>query len=377
MQMIQPNHGADAKKQLAELLARIALGIDKQFISREMDIEEFVRIVPDSVRGKQELHGGTIKPTLLEILGYSDENCEDHNTKKVGHTNFIPDYVCGTGQKTWMVLDLKAPDVSLDGPKNGPKMGDFIQSYCHTLNPPAPIGVLYNGYSLRVFINPRYPGFERFLKLSEEQDKAKAINFYHTPVASADANRPAEMIKILLLLSASSLSGNAVTVAKRFANARIKENDDKIVAKKIQEILNAVLLNPSEDIIAALAGIDSLWEEFTPRPTQDKILSAWGIFVAAELVREEKPVTIASVESTAKQSINGLLRQKVADVYSTKGEQLLTPIAVRGLRSRHHGGNGYHLVPQGPGIPPNLYVAGVATVEAKRIIQDLDKIMAS
>ena len=362
--MVEQANGADIKKELSELLERIVLGIDKQFISKEVDVEEFVRIVPDAVRGKQKLHGGSIKPTLLEILGYSNETCEDHVQKNVGHTNFIPDYICGTGQKTWMVLDLKAPDVAL----NGSKMADFIQSYCQTLRPSAPLGVLYNGYSLRVFINPHYPGLEKYRKLSEEQDKAKAINFYQTPVASADSTRPTEMTKILLTLSVASLSGSAVAVAKRYANIVIKGRDDENDNKKIQEILKVALLNPNIDVIAAMTGVDSLWEEFTPRPTHDKVLAAWNKL-------KEKPITIASVESTAKQSINGLLRQKVADVCSAKGLGVLTQNQIRGLRSRPHGGNGYYLVPQGPGVPTDLYVAGVPTNDAKKIIEQLDTLL--
>ncbi len=362
--MTSSGNGTD-KKQLADVLNRIAIGIEKQYIGKESDLEDFVRVVPASVRGRQILQGGAINPTLLEVLGYSEDTCDDHNTKKVGHVSFIPDYVCGIDQKTWMVLDLKAPGVSI----NGDKMADFIQSYCRALHPPAPLGVLYNGYSIRVFLNPEYPGFGKFLSLKDEPDKTKAINFYQTPIASAEASNPSELVKVLLELSSLTLSEGVASLAKKLANRFIKDVGQAAWRRQVCDQIRNALLKPTDEVIAALAEVDSLWSQLTPRPTPDQAKDAWNR-------QESQPITIASVESVAKQSINGLLRQRIADLHAAKGMGYTDYNLIKGLRSRAHGGNGYHLVPQGQNVPTNLYVAGVSTEDAKKIIQQLDKLLA-
>ena len=362
------------KKQVVDLLGRIAEGISEQLIEgvserlikSEKDLEGFVRVIPAAVRMAATLKGGELNATLLELLGYTIESCDDHPflLTIVGHTKYSPDYVLRSGQKLLAILDLKAPGISLD---DGEGI-EQIQSYCRARGDrTAPIGVLFNGRSVRVFINHDYPSFTKYKKLSIQTDTKKKINFYETPVEAADDDIGA-IAAVLLKLSVASLSDDPASVARKMGNAKIQTVEEGKWTHEISDRLRAALSEPSDEVIRAIASIDSLWVGMEKGPEPADAVIAWNR-------RTEAPITVASVKAAAKQSINGLLRQTVAEACATRGWADVESRRVRGLRHRGVGGNGYHLVPQGEGVPKDLYVAGVATADADLIISQLKHII--
>ena len=353
------------KKQIVDLLNRIAMGTEKQLIKSEKDLEMFIRIMLDADRELASLYGGELNPTLLELLGYTSATCDDHPYLMtiVGHTKYSPDYVLSSGQKTLAILDLKAPGINLD-------TRDWkgqIQSYCARGDKNAPIGILFNGKSIRVFINPDYPGFAKYKKLSTDPNTKKQINFYETPVEAEDDNIDA-IAGILLKISVSSLSDNAVSIARKMADAKIRAFGTDQWIKEVRNRLRVAITELSDETIRAIASVDNLWEGMEKKPEPADVVIAWHR-------REETTVTVASVKATAKQSINSLLRQKVAEICAVKGWNYVQSRQLKGLRHRVFGGNGYYLVEPTEGVPSNLYIAGVATIDAERIIAQLEQLM--
>ena len=354
------------KKQVVDLLNRIADGISRQLTKSEKDLERFVRVMSDAERDTDDLHReGKPKATLLQLLGYTLASCDDHPyfMTIIGHTRYSPDYILNSGQKVLAILDLKAPGISLDD-REGIEQ---VQSYCARGDKASPLGVLFNGRSIRIFVNPDYPGFTRYKKLSTAEDPRKRINFYETPVEAAD-NDVNAVAAVLLKISVMSLSDDSASVARKMANAKIQTIEKGKWAHEVSDRLRAALSEPSDEVIRAVASIDSLWVGMEKGPEPADAVIAWNR-------RKEVPITVASVKATAKQSINGLLRQTVAEACATRGWADVESRRVRGLRHRGFGGNGYHLVPQGKGVPLDLHVAGVATADADSIISQLEYII--
>ena len=354
------------KKQVVDLLSRVEEGISEELIKSEKDLEGFVHVTPTAVRRTAGLKGSGLNATLLELLGYTLASCDDHPyfMTIIGHTKYSPDYVLRSGQKLLAILDLKAPGISLD---DGEGI-EQIQSYCRARGDrTAPIGVLFNGRSVRVFINHDYPSFTKYKKLSMQTDTKKKINFYETPVEAADDDIGA-IAAVLLKLSVASLSDDPASVARRMGNAKIQTVEEGKWTHEISDRLRAALSEPSDEVIRAIASTDSLWVGMEKGPEPADAVIAWNR-------RKEAPITVASVQATAKQSINGLLRQRVADACATKGWDDAWSHQIKGLRHRGFGGNGYHLVPPGKGVPLDLHVAGVATGDAKQIILQLENII--
>ena len=358
--------GLTEKKQVVDLLDRIADGISRQLTKSEKDLERFVRVISDAERDTDDLHrDGKPKATLLQLMGYTLASCDDHPYLMtiVGHTKYSPDYVLSSGQKVLAILDLKAPGVSLDDREG---IGQ-VQSYCARGDRTAPIGVLFNGKSVRVFINPDYPSFTKYKKRSVETDQKKQINFYETPVDAADDDS-STIAAVLLRISAASLSDDPASVARRMANAKIQTIEKGMWAHEVSDRLRAALSEPSDEVIRAIASVDSIWEGMEKKPEPADAVIAWHR-------RKETLLTVASVKATAKQSINGLLRQKITEACAARGWAYVQSCQIKGLRHRTNGGNGYHLVPQGEGVPTDLHVAGVATGDAELIISQLEHII--
>ncbi len=280
----------------------------------------------------------------------------------VGHTKYSPDYVLGTSQKVWAVLDLKAPGISLDDQE---AVGQ-VQSYCARGEKTSPLGVLFNGRSVRVFINPEYQGFAKYKKRSHDLDPAKQINFYEAPVDAADDDTSA-IAQVLLKIAEVTLQENPASSARRMADAKVKNIKQGIWLREVRDRLRAALNDPSDEVVRAVASVDSIWVGMEKEPEPADAVIAWHR-------RKETPITVASVKATAKQSINGLLRQRVAEACKAKGWDYVQSRQIKGFRHRSVGGNGYYLVPQRDAVPLDLYVAGVPTADAELIISQLEQI---
>lgn len=343
----------DKKKILSVLLEKLNEQIGKQGLQSESDLAQVFGVPSQSQRSMFEILYKTQSepnPTLLEILGYSSENVEDHPFKKVevGTTRYSPDYVLKNGQKSIAIIDIKAPDISLDKDD----WARQICSYCREEK--APLGLLFNGREARVFINPEVKG------LTQHKDK-----FTNVLVATASQHDIKQLVELLLKFSVENLELNAIIIAKQFALKRNKELANKKRRRQLQEILQETLANPSEQVLSALTNVENIWDDVEPQPSEAEVISAW--------LDRSSTVKFAAKNSSIS-NYNGSLRQMVAAICAAKGLDYLKANNVKGLRFRGHGGNGYYLIPQGNDVPTDLFVGNVSANDAARIMSQLERL---
>ena len=369
----------DVKKQLVVWLDHVLEGIHKNHIESEHHLEAKVCIISEKDRGKA-LYDTGVDPTatLLELLGYTDMTCDDHPViafTVAGHkaVKIIPDYVTKSAeQKDLATWELKAPAEDVDSKE----AVEQLMSYCREPKRQTPIGVLFNGRRLRVFVNSEYPGLGKYKKISEAA--ALLFDFRHSPVLSLelDASEPGDksalkpVVDTFISLSRTILSDGAIIYAKRLAEKKLKDVRDGERDRKIVECLQEALASPTDEMIKAIAANIHSWKDFETPPGLDDAVRAWQ----KRKDNAKRSQTIEAVESQAKQSINGIVRQKVAQICAdaNKGYDFLVHANVKGLRFRNEGGNGYHPVLQAAGVPNDLFVGGLSTEDAKKVIYRLD-----
>ena len=347
----------NTRQQLVDLLDRLSDGIKLQIIQSEKDLEGFVGVMPEMQRELLGLQGLKRNPSLLEILGYSYGDADDHPVKKVvvGQISYSPDYVLRRDQKNLAILDLKAPDVDLDHSK---WLGQ-ISSYCSHLD--ALIGVLFNGRNIRVYINTNHKGLTRFKLLFSDQ-----------PVAEAGYRKQEQVVKILLKLSAPLLKEDPLAVARKMAMEQKKVIERESRRKQIQERVKSILTNPPNELLAAMSTVEGIWDGMDPEPSEQEVITAWDL-------KKSTPITVNAIEAVAKQSINAIVRQRVVEVCGRHGWQCIDDAKAKGLvkgfRYRFEGGNGYHPVAPNMGVPENLYIGGLSSGDAKKVIQQLESLL--
>ena len=156
----------DTRKRLSNYLGKLSNAIENQKIQSEADLDALFRVKTQQQLNLLEIIGissSEENATLLEILGYNSENVEDHPVKVaiIGRMNYVPDYVLNYHPKLPLaVIDLKAPEVNLDIQRS---VGQII-SYCREIK--APLGLLFNGRSVRVYINTEVKGLTKFKELT-------------------------------------------------------------------------------------------------------------------------------------------------------------------------------------------------------------------
>lgn len=344
----------NSKQQMTNYLKQLVVGIETghkvagvtfQMVS-ESDLERFVRV------------GSAGDDTLLRTLGYDTTTVDDHSGQivQMGTKQYVPDYVLHYQKQRLAVLELKRPDAKLDNK-------DWtweVLSYCQQLG--APLGLLFNGSALRVFINTQHRQLSKHIYKDLFSDE---------PVATADCSDIVKMVDLLCKFSAEALQANAVKLARELANKRIKGIGGEKRKTVIRAILaQALVSSPAGDIdqiLEALATVSSLWTELDPKPDGNELAKAWQSMPAPS---NPQPAV------GSRKGINPALRAKVAEVCGRKGWNVVANANIEGLRYRLDGNklNGYHSVTQGPGVPDGLCVQGVSTPVAESIMVELKKL---
>ena len=380
--MVDIGTASDTKKHLIEWIEHVLEGIHKNYITSESDLESKVRVLSDGNRAIARFNNSGVDPppTLLELLGYNDVTCDDHptiTTSIKGHkaVKIIPDYIVKSiEQKDLATWELKAPAEDVDSRESV----EQLMSYCLEAKRQTPIGVLFNGRKLRVYINPDYQGLGKYKKISEAE--VPLIDFRHSPVLSLDLALPElddkkpykQVGDTLISLSCAILSAGSVNLAKKIADKRLGEIKDEKRNAQIVLCLQEAFASPTDEILKAVTAAIHQWDGVEAPPGPDDAVRAWHN-------RKDKPKqsqTIKTVETQAKQSINGIVRQKVVQLCTSKGYAFLNNANVKGLRFRNEGGNGYHPVPQAEGVPSNLFVGGLSSEDAKKVIYQLDALLS-
>lgn len=254
------------KQILDDFLSKLQRGVKSQIVQTEADLVQLFRVETEQERRVRELYGTPKTPTLLEHLGYSSGDVDERPVERtvVGQIRYAPDYILQPNQQRLAIMDLKAPGQSLDHERWVAQ----ITTYCRELK--VPLGILFNGIELRVFINTDYKGLVKHKKL-----------FLQQPVASAGSHERKQMVDILLRFALPTLQASATVVANNLASKRRHELRDRERQHVIQNQLATVLANPPKPVFAALASVDGIWDEIEPKPSEAELTSAWAATLAA------------------------------------------------------------------------------------------------
>ncbi|MCW3096618.1 MAG: hypothetical protein JWL77_2236 [Chthonomonadaceae bacterium] len=346
-------NGSQLQAEIKLYLINLIQGIDQGFkvaginlqIVSESDLERFVCVKTEG------------DDTLLKILGYNRATVDDHPTKRVliGIMQFQPDYVLRNQQKCLAVLDLKKPEEDL----NNKKWASQVLTYCQQIE--APFGLLFNGRSLRVFINTECRQLSRY-----------EPRFSIEPVASGEFDKLDQMANLLSKFSFESLEANPMALARKLANAEISIREGQERRKAIYGVLaKSLAASPVGDIreiLSALATVTTMWTAVEPKPTDAELIEVW----------ESRSVVPDSRQGTGESTrANPALRAKIAEICSVKGWEVVKQAHIKGLNCRLDGveEKGFRLVPAGRGVPDGLCVQGKDIPGAKRILQELDRLL--
>ena len=221
--------------------------------------------------------------------------------------------------------------------------------------------MLFNGRSLRVFINTQYRPLSRY-----------KVKFAEAPVASAEYDKLDEMVDLLSKFSFESLGANPLALARRLANAEIRRREREGRGQAIYSVLEKSLTaSPVGDIraiLSALAAVTSMWAAVEPKPTDAELFAVWEAQSAAHIPprRLGKPLRT-----------NPALRAKIAEICFLKGWEVVEKANIAGMNCRFDGAEekGFRLVTPGRGVPDGLCVQGRDTSGAKRILEELDRLL--
>lgn len=258
----------DFKEPLGQFFANLRKALDKGAVPSEQSLAAFVQVESDEQLALWKARGirkTRRNATLLEILGYRSADVEDHPAKKVlGTLTYSPDYILKQSHRLLAALDLKAPETSIDQARWTAQ----IISYCKELK--VPLGILFSGRAIRVFINPEIKGLGRYRTLFSDQ-----------PVASANDPNLRQMIEIVNRLSAASLQSDPLVVARSFAVKRAKELRSKLRQSEITELLRGLLSIPPKELLISMASLEGLWGDVQPRPSPSEVVRAWNTLSAS------------------------------------------------------------------------------------------------
>lgn len=225
----------------------------------EPDLEPHI-FLPANQYAQNQILKTVGHPTLLDLLGYLRDEVEDHPTMTAqnGTVRIIPDYVLRVDKVVVAVLELKAPSINI-------ALDSFTQqiiSYCLQTN--APLGFLFNGTSLRVFVNTNYNGFARQRAL-----------FTTEPVLSIHTGNTDELATAFYKLTRPDSVHHAVEMGRRLASDQKRQLESKERRKEIGKILKECFNNPTDELFDCLSGMNTAWSGMKVNPTAAEIKAIW------------------------------------------------------------------------------------------------------
>lgn len=286
--------------------------------------------------------------TLFEILGYTEELVGYQ--QQTGHKK--PDFVLGKKGEPVMVLDNKK-----SSQRNLAGFKDQIYYYLHRSK--APVGLLFNGYTVAAVLNTNLAELHTF---RDELDTE-----WIAEVMLDDVNAT---VDLLSCFSASNLGSNALEVATRLAQKRVDQMQKGAIAERFQEIME----NPSDELIKAIIRTDPTLSQMNA--STDDLKDAWVNKTVLSPIADD-----GGEMPKLNGGVNPTIRLKLTQLCGTVGwgktKELLATNRITGLRYREDGKQvkGYRRVEPMPGVPDGLCVAGVSGTVGIGVIEQLDKLL--
>lgn len=291
--------------------------------------------------------------SLLEILGYgvSDVSYQEKIPRGPGGYFWQPDFILRRNNKPVAIIEDKAPREELG--KHTEQMLEYFRKV------PAPIGMLFNGDTARLLVNTT---------LAELVDLRDGLECEW--VAEAEMSDRGSMIELIERMSVSSLASDALGVARRLAENRLRDKRQEDIASRLQ----AIMEEPDDGILDAIIRTDSALSALNA--TLVELRDAW--VDKSVLVPPPPPTT----PGPRLGGINPTLRYKIAQLCRSFGwaktSELLATSNIRRLNIREDGKEikGYKRVGTFQEVPDGLCVQGVDGAAGEAIIEELDKLLA-
>ena len=297
--------------------------------------------------------------TLLRILGYADNTVCDQVSVDMGSAPKFPDYVLGY-PKGLIDLELKKPDENIDDLK----WARQVLSYC--IFKEIPLGVLFNGIALRVFINVRL-----FANNRDKNSPKYKLYFSEQPVARADASNISSMVDLFYALSSEQIDGTAIAFGRRLAKKRIAEIEGGEHQRRLCERLTFILsTNPPyiDEVLKSLSLSPELWTDFERQPDPEELRRAWN---SRQLLINKKEHKIGLRE----------VREKIVEVCEANGWSAIEKAKIKGLNYRLDGVlvKGYSPVTKGAdvnsAVPTGLRIQRMNSSTARLIVDSLNLLL--
>lgn len=223
--------------------------------------------------------------TLLQALGYDNSQVYSQCPVKGYATvkQYFADFRVGSDSHFW-VLELKSPSEKIDKPDFAGQVQDYMDGI-EREHGGIPLGVLFNGYEPRVFVNPNYKPLKRYAE--------KLRN----PVKKA--SKPEELQLLFQELQCNGNSPDTLKLAKKLIQANIRreaeEQKDKQRQAAIRRLISDILVCPEKEAALAIIGATPEMSELNVKA--EEVQRIWQELVAENLAKPQKRrITQASVQ---------------------------------------------------------------------------------
>jgi len=214
--------------------------------------------------------------TLLQALGYDNSQVISQYPVK-GYASvrtYLADFRVGSDAHSW-VLELKSPSEKIDNPQFAKQVQDYMEGVNREQGG-VPIGVLFNGYEARVFINPKY----------------KALKSYSNQT-HASVRRASSIDELRLLFQdfqCTSAIPDTLKLARKLVQGHIREEarivKGKARVEKVQQLIAAMISCPEREVATAIIEAMPELSELNVRP--EELQTAWQSIVAENEARLQK-----------------------------------------------------------------------------------------
>lgn len=238
------------------------------------------------------------------------------------------------------MLELKSPEEDC----GNPHFVKQLQSYMVLSG--TPIGVLFNGLHAAVYVNPKHDALRKPLA-------DRAIELEERPVIKKDADDRDGLFSVFSQFPCQTAPLDTVKLVKRLARALPPPTKTEEIRNALQQMLH----EPTADVALALVNVSAELADLGATP--EILLEVWPL------------------DGPARGPLNPEVRRLVAEVCGKVGYDALVKRKIKGLRMRTDGHQtaGFRLV-RDAGAPQGLTVQGVDGPAARRIIKELERLLA-
>lgn len=214
--------------------------------------------------------------TLLQILGYDNgQSYPQYPVRGFGSVKTgYADFRVG-GENHYWVLELKAPSEKVDNPDFAKQVQDYMEGVNEDQGG-VPLGVLFNGYEARVFINPKYRPLKSYSNKSL--------------VAVKKANNIDELGLLFQELQCNPSPPDTLKLARRYAQGHSREEarEQRDLARKeeVRKLVSCLLPCPEREVAAAIIEAIPRLSELNVKPEQ--LQEVWQSLVAENEAKHQK-----------------------------------------------------------------------------------------